>query len=637
MTLRRGEGQSSNGPSRQASKRLCLLGSAVALVVAALGAPRLGAAQTAPTWPTFHANGQRSGASAVSGPSNGFVADRFQIPAGVFSSPAVDANGIAYIGDNNGKVYALDYRQYALQPKWVFATSGPVKSSPTLSNDGSMLFVGSDDGHLYGLKTSDGSKVWATLIGGPIEGSPLLSTDGSTLFVASVTGAVAAVTASSGAVKWLQPLGWAVAGSLALSPDGSTLYVASSFNDEMVGMPVSGSGTPTPFYLDAAAVTGPSVDPNGNIYVATRYGELESFTPGNGSPRWTQPYKVINALPILSTPAYAGGQAIFGASDGFVHSIDQSDGNQTWQYQTGGPIDSSPAVATGNNQIYIGSTDGKIYCLTTSGQPCAAKGGFKGFPYSTSTSIDSSPALGPDGSLWVASESGYVYRFVDVSQPGGPPPTSTGTATPPVTSTPTPTSTPTITPTPTTVPLSFSLKGTVAPGGKQTITITSAPNTTVHIRVDYPNGDHQSHGATTNASGRATYTYVQGQSKIMHNKFTARVTAKAGGGSAQRTVTHSYRILFGVIDVSAEPRTIRVGQIVDIFVHTSNYTRVSLFLLAPSGRLIRLTGRTGPKGFASFKFKVPAGLTTGSNKKVTALAKLTARPNISTKTTFTAR
>jgi hypothetical protein len=217
-------------------------------------------------------------------------------------------------------------------------------------------------------------------------------------------------------------------------------------------------------------------------------------------------------------------------------------------------------------------------------------------------------------------------------------PTPQFTSTSTVTPTPVATNTPTPTPTPSTVPLTVTVqKSSVKDGQTQVVSVTSDPNTVVHLRVNYPNGDHQSHSVTTDASGKASYSYKQGSSKMTHSKFTVTVTAKAGSGTAANSASTTYKLKFGTIDVSAEPRSLAVGKTVDIFVHAASGSQVQVFLLPPGGKLVRLHGRTGPKGLASIKYRIPSNLVKGHNKKVTVLAKFANRASPTTKSFLTVK
>jgi len=67
----------------------------------------------------------------------------------VRSSPSVASkSGLVYFGCSNGKVYCFDAKTG--DPKWEHETGGPVISSPWPA-DG-VVYVGSDDGHIYALK-----------------------------------------------------------------------------------------------------------------------------------------------------------------------------------------------------------------------------------------------------------------------------------------------------------------------------------------------------------------------------------------------------------------------------------------------------------------------------------------------------
>jgi len=608
------------------SKRRSIAGVG-ALTLAALVAagPTLTSAQSSQPWSTFHGSGTRSGVSPVSGPTTRFVSAKWFLPKAIESSAVVDAGGVAYVGDDDGSVYALDPAKPGVV-KWSFAThADAVLASPTLSQDGKRLYVASDNGAVYALNSADGTQIWVRDLGGFLQASPLLSTDGSLLYEPTVGGGIKAINTSDGTIAKSVPISGNIAGSLAISPDGTTLYAATANILYGVTAPTASSGGQlSPFYTDRGSVSSPSVDTSGNIYVTTSQGSLMSFTPSQGQARWT--FTVPNFAASISTAAVTQSLTYFGSSNGNLYAVNTSNGQQQWSAHTGGSIKSSPAVATGNNIVYVGSDDGNVYAFD------AATGAVR-WNYSAGAAVSASPALAGDGSLWVGSQSGTMYRFFPASLPGGPSGTPTrATSTPGPTSTPAPTST--TVPQATVVPVptpTIALKLRVKDGQKQIVTITTQPNAVVRIRVQYPNGDHQSGHATANAAGKAVYKYKQGASKVLHNRFYATVTAQVGTG----TGTAQYKILFGKIDASAEPRTVKAGSRVNLWVHTKAHVNVKITLTFPNHRTATVNGHTGPKGFTHPSYKVPRGTIRGSNHKVVVVARLAKQSNVNTKTTFT--
>ncbi|HJT59580.1 MAG TPA: PQQ-binding-like beta-propeller repeat protein [Ktedonobacteraceae bacterium] len=88
----------------------------------------------------------------------------------VFSSPAV-ANGIVYVADGNGIVYALDAANGS--ERWTFQAQQNIASSPTVVNG--VVYIGSDDGNVYALDAATGAKLWSYQTGGDVKSSPAVA------------------------------------------------------------------------------------------------------------------------------------------------------------------------------------------------------------------------------------------------------------------------------------------------------------------------------------------------------------------------------------------------------------------------------------------------------------------------------
>jgi len=73
-----------------------------------------------------------------------------------------------------------------------------------------------------------------------------------------------------------------------------------------------------------------------------------------------------------------------------------------WSYETGDLVDSSPAIGA-NGTIYVGSFDGHLYAIKPDGT--------LKWRYQTGDGVSSSPAIGADGTIYVGSNDGYLYAL----------------------------------------------------------------------------------------------------------------------------------------------------------------------------------------------------------------------------------
>jgi outer membrane protein assembly factor BamB len=123
----------------------------------------------------------------------------------VYSSPAV-ANGVLYVGSQDQKLYAFSAAGTTgcaapapgsvktCTPLWTATVGGSVYSSPAVANG--VVYVGSDDGHLYafdaaGQRNCNGSPKACNPLAnvatnGPVQSSPAV--ESGTVFVGSADG-----------------------------------------------------------------------------------------------------------------------------------------------------------------------------------------------------------------------------------------------------------------------------------------------------------------------------------------------------------------------------------------------------------------------------------------------------------------
>ena len=73
-----------------------------------------------------------------------------------------------------------------------------------------------------------------------------------------------------------------------------------------------------------------------------------------------------------------------------------------WAFKTGFFVDSSPAIGS-DGTIYVGSRDNNLYAINPDGS--------KKWNFKTRFEVSSSPAIGSDGTIYVGSEDNYLYAI----------------------------------------------------------------------------------------------------------------------------------------------------------------------------------------------------------------------------------
>ncbi len=313
--------------------------------------------------------------------------------AGIYSSPAIGADGTIYIGSLDGSIYALNAEGTL---KWSFATGDSIDSSPAIGRDGT-IYIGSGDFRLYAIN-ADGTLKWSYMTGDRIRSSPAIGPDG-TIYVGSGDYKLHAVN-ENGIFKWSFATGRGIYSSPAIGRDG-TIYVGSSDSKFYA---VNPDGTlKWSFATEGGMIhSSPAIGVDGTVYVGSLGGHFCAINP-DGSPKWI--YETggrVSASPAIgadgiiyvgsgerrfyffspngisqssiegaswgfaSSPAIAADGTIYvGASDGALRAIDPVTGKDSALYVTGDEIVSAPTIGA-DGTIYVGSLDGSLYAIQTS-------------------------------------------------------------------------------------------------------------------------------------------------------------------------------------------------------------------------------------------------------------------------------
>lgn len=214
-----------------------------------------------------------------------------------------------------------------------------------------------------------------------------------------------------GTKLWEATLADTVCASPVLDQDGN-IYIATGREGQATAgylQAFSPEGTMRWFRWSGGGAfhSSPSIGPDGSIYIGTDRGALTSFTP-EGTTNWI--FRT-GALHPVSSPAVAADGAIYVRSDAGgsdrLYSVNPQ-GATNWSAVLGkAPLDifmhlSSPAVGP-DGTIYVVSGQSNVYAFSPRGST--------NWIYRLPRQTFSSPAVGSDGTLFVGADETAVYAI----------------------------------------------------------------------------------------------------------------------------------------------------------------------------------------------------------------------------------
>jgi outer membrane protein assembly factor BamB len=356
----------------------------------------------------WRANLARTGEFPSSGPENTPQLQwKFKTGSKVLSSPIV-ADGKVFVGSNDKHIYCLDFNTG--KEIWKYNVSQPVTEAGAVY-DGKVFFA--TKAGLIALDTNTGKKLWEQkqtnrelaplVIPGPIKTrNGILK---GIVFSSMPWKALIGYDINTGKEVWRcrDNNGCGNHSSPALHR-GTLFYTNGSQGIRMVDLLTErqqafcDQGIDhydfTPATRDGKVV---SLGEKGVfMFDAVEFQKKYLNQKGFTKPGWDYRH------PHFSSPAIDAKSIYIGNINGFMYSINRNSLHQQWEFKTGGPALSSPALST-NGNIYFGSQDGNIYGLK-------ASNGKELWQYKTEGPVTSSPAI-QDGILLVGSEDGYIYAL----------------------------------------------------------------------------------------------------------------------------------------------------------------------------------------------------------------------------------
>jgi outer membrane protein assembly factor BamB len=293
----------------------------------------------------------------------------------IVSTPAIDENGVIYFGTIYGEpsyLYAL-YPNGTLKWKW---SGGSVFGSPVIGDDGTIYFGG--DNHCINALYPNGTLKWKYQTGHVVYSSPAVSQDG-TIYCGSHDTYLYALYSNNGTLKWRFKTGDWIRVSPCIADDG-TIYCVSLDNFLYAIYP---NGT-MKWKTNVGAGTSPTIGQNGVIYAG--YTHLYAINQINGSIQWVfdpGPGRTIEG----GTPCNsADGTIYFGTSNGGEIVAVNSNGFEKWRKNIGPSVNSPPAIGK-EGSIYVGSdwtiVDSYLLVFGIGPLRVEANGPYNGFAYNS--------------------------------------------------------------------------------------------------------------------------------------------------------------------------------------------------------------------------------------------------------------
>ncbi len=323
---------------------------------------------------------------------------RLVLDGSIQSTPAV-ANGVAYVGANDGNLYAV--RTTSGKILWKFPTSAEILSSPLVVND--TVYFGSGDSKVYAVST-EGKLRWAHTTTAPVYSSPTV--EHGMLYIGNNAAKLYALDAETGSLRWVYPGAHYSIESQPVCFDHTVVFAAwdsyvygvNSTNGELrwrESSPTASLGRARRYY---SAADCPPVVADNKLYVADRGFRLGSYDfdgsdmqvlttdtaairlaedgealylrkfRGNlekidleGQRIWEAPIK----LGRIPAPPLEQDGILYGCSNkGLLSVIDAATGKLRWQYQVTPKLFVLGAVAVDKGLVIVPGMDGSLTAIT---------------------------------------------------------------------------------------------------------------------------------------------------------------------------------------------------------------------------------------------------------------------------------
>jgi outer membrane protein assembly factor BamB len=340
---------------------------------------------------------------------------KFNTGGRVISSPVVGPDGMVYVGSHggagHGRVYAFNPDDRLNQPngstlntstsnEWVFYTPNKINSSPAIDADGK-IYIGDDHGNFYGLDPDD--RLAASKVKSDPKEDTLTSNEWKFTNAGFNTASLGHPAIGPDPTGTLQRI--YITSS---DPDDHTLYALDSADGSIEWS--FDTGDESDFM--------PAVDPDtGVIYTDEMGNEIRAIDPDGITTRWVRAIGTDNFTPVVGENGIVYVAGATSSSAGKLTALNKTTGAVLWEFTDSGSLGvvrTTPAIAP-DGMIYFGSKDDLLYAVNPDGSKKWT------FPIPVASDDDvgySSPTVGSEGEVYIGSSSdNKLYAVNDFAIP----------------------------------------------------------------------------------------------------------------------------------------------------------------------------------------------------------------------------
>lgn len=197
------------------------------------------------------------------------------------ASPVI-VNGILYIGSTDGKLYALNAKQWEI--KWVFNAGSAIRSAVAVS--GGRVYFSARDNNVYALDAARGDLLWQFKSKSWMDAPPIIS-DGR-VYIGAFSSKIYLLNAITGALEAVRE---------------RTLRIR-------------------------------------GIEYGCANGEFRPITPLYNANLWREQTAGSQSYPVI-----ANSIVYIGARDGHIHAFDEASKTEVWAHRVRGFVDAAPAIS----------------------------------------------------------------------------------------------------------------------------------------------------------------------------------------------------------------------------------------------------------------------------------------------------